>query len=534
MYRISLHTRHTLRWPLSSCVQEQCRQWPHQSVLIGASPHTTMHLSVSSRSLAFSPLDMIRKAKPTIITDPTQLDTSFADVAGMEEAKNEVVEFVDYLKYPQRYSELGARTPKGALLYGPPGTGKTLLARALAAEACVPFLSIAGSDFVEVYAGTGAARVRDLFSQSRKHAPCIMYIDEIDAVGKTRRSSISEGHNEQENTLNQLLVEMDGITPLESVVILASTNRVDILDQALLRPGRFDRQISIDLPTLAERKAIFELYLGQVLLDPDRGVTDYSARLAALTPGNSGADIANIVNEAALHAARYKKSGVREDDFEYAVERIIAGMEKKNHVMSCEERRIVAYHEAGHALVGWCLEHTDPIMKVSITPRTKGALGFSQYLPSDQKLYTTEQLFDRMSMALGGRAAEAITFNRITTGARDDLEKVTEMAYRQVAEFGMSPVIGHISLPPQAGGKRSYSQKLSRMIDEEVKELVNRAYLRAKQILEEHTEQLEKVAVSLLEKEVVNYKDLVDLIGPMAHEKRLHQHSELAEMWTNR
>jgi len=319
-----------------------------------------------------------------------------------------------------------------------------------------------------VFSGVGSARVRDLFNQARRHAPCIVYIDEIDAVGRTRRSGASvEGHNEQESTLNQLLVEMDGINDLEGVVMLASTNRVDILDHALLRPGRFDRQIAIDLPTLPERKAIFEVYLRKILLE--KAVETYSSRLAALTPGHSGADIANIVNEAALHAAREKGTFVREDDFEYAIERVIAGMEKKSSTMTPAERKVVAFHEAGHTLTGWLLEHTDPIMKVSIIPRTKGTLGFAQYLPSDQRLYSTEQLFDRMCMMLGGRAAEAITFKKITTGAQDDLEKVTQLAYRQVVQFGMSPVIGHVSFPsmePGEVGRKPYSNQLSKMIDE--------------------------------------------------------------------
>ncbi|XP_003391631.2 PREDICTED: paraplegin-like, partial [Amphimedon queenslandica] len=347
-------------------------------------------------------------------------------------------------------------------------TGKTLLARAIAGEASVPFISIAGPDFVEMFAGVGSARVRDLFDQARKSAPCILYVDEIDAVGRSRQSGASvEGTSEQENTLNQLLVEMDGINPLEGVVVLASTNRVDILDQALLRPGRFDRQISIDLPTLPERKAIFEVYLKKILLE--KSFEEYSGRLAALTPGHSGADIANVVNEAALHAAREQGSKVTEDDFEYAIERVIAGMQKKNSALSSEEREVIAYHEAGHTIVGWLLEHTDPVLKVSIVPRTKGILGFAQYLPMEQRLHTKEQLFDRMTLALGGRAAEAITFRRITTGAQDDLLKVTDMAYKQISEYGMSTKIGNISLPvtrPLEPSKRFYSNKLAKEIDD--------------------------------------------------------------------
>jgi spastic paraplegia protein 7 len=405
------------------------------------------------------------RAKARIITN--SIGVKFSDVAGMEEAKVEVMEFVDYLKAPQRFTQLGARIPKGALLTGPPGTGKTLLAKAVASEAAVPFISVAGPDFVEIFGGIGAARVRDLFAQARKHVPCIVYIDEIDAVGKARASSGMEDHMEMESTLNQLLVEMDGINELEGVVVMASTNRPAVLDQALLRPGRFDRQINIDLPTLIERQAIFELHLRDYLLA--QPLKAYSRRLAALTPGHSGADIANICNEAALHAARHQKKLIDSDNFEYAVERVIAGMEKKSNVMSAAEREVVAYHEAGHALVGWMLKHTDPVLKVSIVPRTKGPLGYAQILPSDQKFYNTDQLFDRMCMLLGGRAAEALVFRRITTGASDDLKRVSEVAYTQIQVFGMNPTIGHVSYPIKKSidfAKKPFSQKLSKMIDE--------------------------------------------------------------------
>ncbi|XP_019849889.1 PREDICTED: paraplegin-like [Amphimedon queenslandica] len=481
----------------------------------------------------FNPFSYMTRAKTTVVTDPAQIGTNFKDVAGMEEAKTEVMEFVDYLKFPKKFSELGARIPKGALLHGPPGTGKTLLARAIAGEASVPFISIAGPDFVEMFAGVGSARVRDLFDQARKSAPCILYVDEIDAVGRSRQSGASvEGTSEQENTLNQLLVEMDGINPLEGVVVLASTNRVDILDQALLRPGRFDRQISIDLPTLPERKAIFEVYLKKILLE--KSFEEYSGRLAALTPGHSGADIANVVNEAALHAAREQGSKVTEDDFEYAIERVIAGMQKKNSALSSEEREVIAYHEAGHTIVGWLLEHTDPVLKVSIVPRTKGILGFAQYLPMEQRLHTKEQLFDRMTLALGGRAAEAITFRRITTGAQDDLLKVTDMAYKQISEYGMSTKIGNISLPvirPLEPSKRFYSNKLAKEIDDEARSLVNLAYSRAETLLKENQESLRKLAKALLEKEVLNYKDLVKLLGPMPYQKEHHHYKDLNNIW---
>ncbi|XP_062511013.1 paraplegin-like [Corticium candelabrum] len=456
------------------------------------------------------------KAKARIITD--SLEVKFSDIAGMDEAKLEVMEFVDYLKAPQRFTQLGARIPKGALLTGPPGTGKTLLAKAVASEADVPFISVAGPDFVEILGGIGAARVRDLFSQARKLASCIVYIDEIDAVGRARSGSGMDGQTEMENTLNQLLVEMDGINTLEGVVVMASTNRPDVLDQALLRPGRFDRQIAIDLPTLLERQAIFEVHLRDYLLA--QPLKAYSRRLAALTPGHSGADIANICNEAALHAARNRKMAIDSENFEYAVERVIAGMEKKSNVMTQKEREVVAYHEAGHVLVGWMLKHTDPVLKVSIVPRTKGPLGYAQVLPSDQKFYNAEQLFDRMCMLLGGRAAEALVFRRITSGAHDDLRRVSELAYTQIQVFGMNSRIGHISFPLSRSSdmvKKPFSQKLSKMIDEEVRLQVSQAYSHTEQVLKEHHDKLRKLALSLIEREVLNYDDICHLLGPPPH-----------------
>lgn len=465
--------------------------------------------------LGSNPFSNYIKAKPTVVMPGSGQGISFKDVAGMEEAKLEVMEFVDYLKSPMRYSELGAKIPKGALLVGPPGTGKTLLAKAVATEADVPFLTMAGSDFVEVFSGVGSARVRDLFNRARKLAPCILYIDEVDAIGRSRKGNSLGGNNEQENTLNQLLVEMDGINTMEGVVMLASTNRQDILDQALLRPGRFDRHIAIDLPTLIERRAIFEVHLKKLTLKMP--VDQYSKRLAELTPGNSGADIANICNEAALHAARLNAKSVDQKNFEYAVERVIAGMEKKSHSMSPEERKTVAIHEAGHAVVGWMLEHTDPLLKVSIVPRTNANLGYAQYLPSDNKLYSTEQLFDRMCLALGGRAAEAKIFKRITTGAEDDLRKVTDMAYKQVVTFGMSPRVGNISFPvlkPTEPAKKFYSDKLAKLVDEEVRILVGKALKKTDSILEENLDKLRTLSQELLTKEVLNYDDVAAILGP--------------------
>lgn len=358
----------------------------------------------------------------------------FSDVAGLREAKVEVMEFVDYLKRPEYYQNLGAKVPKGALLLGPPGCGKTLLAKAVATEANVPFLSMNGSEFIEMIGGLGAARVRDLFKEARQRSPCIVYIDEIDAIGRSRGGGRMGGDmgssGEGEQTLNQLLVEMDGMASKEGVIMLASTNRADVLDKALLRPGRFDRHILIDLPNVEERKEIFQQHLKVIALE--QKPTFYSSRMAYLTPGFSGADIANVCNEAALHAARYRNKKVTGADLEYAVERLVGGTEKRSSTLSPGEKEVVAFHEAGHALVGWLLPHTDALLKVTIVPRTSLALGFAQYTPSEQKLFNKEELFDRMCMALGGRAAEAIIFNRITSGAQNDLKKVTEMANLQV------------------------------------------------------------------------------------------------------
>ncbi|XP_020625881.1 paraplegin-like [Orbicella faveolata] len=474
--------------------------------------------------LGSNPFSNYIKAKPTVVMPGSGKGISFKDVAGMEEAKLEVMEFVDYLKSPGRYAELGAKIPKGALLVGPPGTGKTLLAKAVATEADVPFLTMAGSDFVEVFSGVGSARVRDLFTRARKLAPCILYIDEVDAIGRSRQSNSIGGHSEQESTLNQLLVEMDGMNTMEGVVMLASTNRQDILDQALLRPGRFDRHVAIELPTLLERQAIFEVHLKKLTLNMP--IQAYSKRLAELTPGNSGADIANICNEAALHAARLNKKTVDKGNFEYAVERVIAGMEKKSNTMSPEERKIVAYHEAGHAVVGWMLEHTDPLLKVSIVPRTNATLGYAQYLPSDNKLYSTQQLFDRMCMALGGRAAEAKIFRRVTTGAEDDLRKVTDLAYKQVVTFGMSPRVGNVSFPvrkPTELTKKFYSDKLAKLMDEEVRILIGKAFQTTDTIIEENLDKLKALAEELLNKEVLNYDDIVTILGPCPFgDKRVH------------
>lgn len=455
------------------------------------------------------------KAKATVVEPGTPGGVKFKDVAGMGEAKAEVVEFVDYLQYPARFKKLGAKIPKGALLTGPPGTGKTLLAKAMASEANVPFLSMAGSDFVEMFGGVGSARVRDLFKQATERAPCIVFIDEIDAIGKSRKNSSlpGGGNQEQEQTLNQLLVEMDGMNTTEGVIMLASTNRPDILDKALLRPGRFDRQIEIDLPSLPERREIFEIYLRKLKLG--QSLDKYATRLAELTPGKSGADIANICNEAALHAARFDDKYVDAKNFEYAVERIIAGIEKKSSTISKEEREMIAYHEAGRTLVGWMLKHTEPILKVSIVARNTG-IGFTQKFPLDIKLHTNEQLFDIMCAQLGGRVAVQRTFNRLTTGAQDDLKKVTNLAYKQIVTWGMNERVGNISFQlPQPGeiSKKFYSDKTARMVDEEASKLVDQAYLATDQLLALHSDKLQLIADKLLEREVLNHDDIIQLIG---------------------
>uniref|UniRef100_A0A8C8S7P5 SPG7 matrix AAA peptidase subunit, paraplegin n=1 Tax=Pelusios castaneus TaxID=367368 RepID=A0A8C8S7P5_9SAUR len=472
------------------------------------------------REGGFSAFNQLKMARFTVVEGKSRKGISFKDVAGLHEAKMEVKEFVDYLKSPERYLQLGAKVPKGALLLGPPGCGKTLLAKAVATEARVPFLAIAGSEFVEVIGGLGAARVRSLFKEARARAPCIVYIDEIDAVGKKRSTNLSGFSNsEEEQTLNQLLVEMDGMGSTDHVIVLASTNRADILDDALMRPRRLDRHIFIDFPTLQERREIFELHLKTLKLM--QASSFYSQRLAELTPGFSGADIANICNEAALHAGREGHKSIDTFNFEYAVERVIAGTAKKSKILSQKERSIVAFHESGHALVGWLLEHTEAVMKISIAPRTNAALGFTQILPKDQYLFTKEQLFERMCMALGGRVSEAITFNKVTTGAEDDLRKVTKMAYSMVKHYGMVPSIGHISFPELEStpgiGQRPFSQGLQQMMDHEARTLVAQAYRKTEKLLLDNRDKLKTLANTLLEKEVINYEDIEALIGKPPH-----------------
>ncbi|CAN1808737.1 ATP-dependent zinc metalloprotease FTSH 10, mitochondrial [Linum perenne] len=439
----------------------------------------------------------------------------FKDVAGCDEAKQEIMEFVHFLKNPKKYEELGAKIPKGALLVGPPGTGKTLLAKATAGESAVPFLSISGSDFMEMFVGVGPSRVRNLFQEARQCAPSIIFIDEIDAIGRARgRGGFSGGNDERESTLNQLLVEMDGFATTAGVVVLAGTNRPDILDKALLRPGRFDRQITIDKPDIKGREQIFQIYLKKLKLDQEPSY--FSERLAALTPGFAGADIANVCNEAALIAARNEGKEITMDHFESAIDRVIGGLEKRNRVISKVERRTVAYHESGHAVTGWFLEHAEPLLKVTIVPRGTAALGFAQYVPNENLLLTKEQLFDMTCMTLGGRAAEQVMLGKISTGAQNDLEKVTKMTYAQVAVYGFSDKVGLLSFPQKEDSyemSKPYSSKTGALIDGEVREWVGKAYERTLQIVEEHKEQVAEIAELLLEKEVLHQDDLTRVLG---------------------
>lgn len=463
----------------------------------------------------------VGKANATVLnSENNKVDITFSDVAGLNEAKEEIMEFVQYLKKPDKYKELGAKIPKGALMYGPPGTGKTLLAKATAGEAGVPFLTMSGSDFMEMFVGVGPSRVRDLFAQARSMTPCIIFLDEIDAIGRKRgRGGFAGGNDERENTLNQLLVEMDGFASNSGVVVLAGTNRADVLDPALLRPGRFDRQIVIDPPDISGRRDIFNVHLRKIQVADPPGKDEIAKQMSTRTPGFAGADIANVCNEAALIAARSNKEAVEAEDFEASIDRVIGGLEKKNMVMSPEEKKTVAYHEAGHAVAGWFLEHAMPLLKVSIIPRGSAALGYAQYQPLERYLVSKEALIDQMCMTLAGRASEEIFFDSVTTGASDDFNKVTRMAYQSVSEWGLGDTVGNLAFPGAGGGDgddgfyRPYSDRTARRIDEEVREMVSEAYVRTKQLLLDRKEDVEKVALLLLEREAIGAEDMIRMLG---------------------
>lgn len=464
----------------------------------------------------------IGKSRATLFDKGTKVNITFSDVAGLDEAKVEVMEIVDFLKNPKKYTALGGKIPKGALLVGPPGTGKTLLAKAMAGEAQVPFFSMSGSDFVELFVGVGASRVRDLFKQAREKSPCIIFIDEIDAIGRARGKNAIMSNDERESTLNQLLVEMDGFSGESGIIVLAATNRPDVLDTALLRPGRFDRQISIDKPDLKGREHIFKVHLKPIKISTRVDIH----KLAEQTPGFAGADIANVCNEAALIAARKGKEHVEMEDFQDAVDRVIGGLEKKNKIISPEEKKIIAYHEAGHAICGWFLEHAYPLLKVTIVPRGVAALGYAQYTPREQYLYDTDQLMDQICMTLGGRASEEIFFGKVSTGAQNDLQQITRTAYSMVTVYGMNSKVGNVSFYDPAAENsftKPYSEETSKIIDQEVRKLIDVAYEKTKALLTEKKGEVEKLAEELLVKEVLFQSDVEKLIGkrPFREQKTL-------------
>jgi cell division protease FtsH len=461
----------------------------------------------------------IGKSKATLFDKGAKVNINFGDVAGLDEAKVEVMEIVDFLKNPKKYTALGGKIPKGALLVGPPGTGKTLLAKAMAGEAQVPFFSLSGSDFVEMFVGVGASRVRDLFKQAREKAPCIIFIDEIDAIGRARGKNAMMSNDERENTLNQLLVEMDGFGGDTGIIILAATNRPDVLDSALLRPGRFDRQISIDKPDVKGREEIFKVHLEPIKISEALDLH----KLAEQTPGFAGADIANVCNEAALIAARKGKESVEMIDFQDAIDRVIGGLEKKNKIIAPHEKSIIAYHEAGHAVCGWFLEHAYPLLKVTIVPRGTAALGYAQYTPTEQYLYNTDQLMDQICMTLGGRAAEEIFFGKISTGASNDLQQITRIAYSMVTAYGMNSKVGNVSYydPSQENTfTKPYSEETGKIIDHEVRGIIEDAYQRTLQLLRDKKEAVEILAKELLAKEVLHKSDVEVLIGKRPFEEK--------------
>ena len=454
----------------------------------------------------------IGRSKATLFDKDTNVNVTFKDVAGLDEAKEEVMEVVDFLKNPQKYTSLGGKIPKGVLLVGAPGTGKTLLAKAVAGEAAVPFFSMSGSDFVEMFVGVGASRVRDLFRQAREKAPCIIFIDEIDAIGRARGKGQVQGNDERENTLNQLLVEMDGFSTEKGVIMMAATNRPDILDSALLRPGRFDRQIGIGNPDLVGREQIFKVHLKPIKIGEDID----PKKLAAQTPGFAGAELANICNEAALIAARRNKTHVNMDDFNSAIDRVIGGLEKKNKLISPQEKRVIAHHEAGHAISGWYLEHAYPLVKVTIVPRGLSALGYAQYLPKEKNIVPEQHLLDQMCGLLAGRAAEDIIFNAVSTGAQNDLDRVTKIAYSLITIYGMNSKVGNISFHEMSKENqfaKPFSEQTAQLIDTEARILIDQQYKRAVQLLSDKRSELELIANELLEHEVLHQHDVERLIG---------------------
>lgn len=470
----------------------------------------------------------IGKSKARLFDEKNDIKTTFKDVAGLEGAKEEIQEIVEFLKNPERYTNLGGKIPKGALLVGPPGTGKTLLAKAVAGEAKVPFFSLSGSDFVEMFVGVGASRVRDLFKQAKEKSPAIIFIDEIDAVGRARgKNNMSGGNDERENTLNQLLTEMDGFGSNSNVIVLAATNRADVLDKALMRAGRFDRQIFVDLPDIRERKEIFEVHLAPLKKVEDLD-TDF---LAKQTPGFSGADIANVCNEAALIAARNNKPAVDKQDFLDAVDRIVGGLEKKNKIITPEEKKAIAIHEAGHATVSWMLEHAAPLVKVTIVPRGQ-SLGAAWYLPEERQIVRPDQMLDEMCATMGGRAAEKVTFNRISTGALSDLEKVTKQARAMVTIYGLNDKIGNVTYYDSTGQSeynfsKPYSEETAKVIDKEISILIESQYQRAIDILEENKDKLNQLADILIDKEVIFKDDLENIFGKRPFDKNLQEEISL-------
>jgi len=457
----------------------------------------------------------VGKSRATLFDKNTSVSINFNDVAGLEEAKVEVMEIVEFLKDPKKYTQLGGKIPKGALLVGPPGTGKTLLAKAVAGEAKVPFFSLSGSDFVEMFVGVGASRVRDLFKQAKEKAPCIIFIDEIDAIGRARgKNAFTGGNDERENTLNQLLTEMDGFSSNQGVIILAATNRADILDRALLRAGRFDRQISVELPDLEERKAIFKVHMRPLKFDEAELDIEFLARQ---TPGFSGADIANVCNESALIAARKNKTSIGRQDFIDAIDRIIGGLEKRNKLISQDEKSVIAFHEAGHAAISWLVRYASPLVKVTIVPRGK-SLGAAWYLPEERQITTMEQMFDELTATLGGRASEEVNFGKISTGALNDLERVTKTAFAMTVYYGLNKKVGNVSYYDSSGQQeyslqKPYSEKTAEIIDEEISKLIESAYDRAKEIITQHLDQVKKLAAMLLEKEVIFREDVESIFG---------------------